>query len=161
MTDANLWQALIYWPLFLMAGIYLIFSNTLMRVLAKLPAAEGAKVMDSINRIIINPVFLTLFVGSGLASIYLIFNALLDNNLFLLAAAGVFFVGSTLVTILCNVPLNDKLAIAVVLVKEQSACSLQRDLENYWQSYLVKWSKWNWVRTVCSASSCFLLLLSF
>ena len=51
----------------LVAGILFIFSVCIMRALATLPPAHGIAAMQSINVIIINPWFLSVFVGTAAA----------------------------------------------------------------------------------------------
>ena len=48
----------------LMAGFFFAFSASVMKALARLPAAEGIAAMQSINVAVINPVFLGAFLGT-------------------------------------------------------------------------------------------------
>ena len=56
----------------LMAGLFVIFSNTVMRALDKLPVPQGMAAMNSINVTIINPLFLALFFGTAVLCVALI-----------------------------------------------------------------------------------------
>ncbi|PTR10630.1 hypothetical protein C8R32_101160 [Nitrosospira sp. Nsp5] len=47
----------------LMAGLFFVFSNSVMKVLARLHPESGIAAMQSINIVIINPLFLTVFLG--------------------------------------------------------------------------------------------------
>ena len=87
----------------IMIGIYFIFSNTVMPSL-KLHES-GSKVMIDINRIILNPMFMAIFLISGLGSLYFV----LSEEGLLRISGIIFFVGTTVVTIIKNVPLNDQL----------------------------------------------------
>jgi uncharacterized membrane protein len=60
----------------LMAGFFFAFSVCVMKALAKLPPAQGIAAMRSINVVVINPVFLTVFFGTGVACALGIFRAL-------------------------------------------------------------------------------------
>ena len=69
---------------------------------------------------------------------------------YLLVGSLLYLVGSILVTMICNVPLNDRLAA----VTPESA-----EGKTVWTHYLSVWTAWNHVRTVASlaAASCFIL----
>ncbi len=56
----------------LLAGIYFIFSNTVMPALAGMAITSAAEVMQRINRLILNPPFLVLFMGSAFTGLLLI-----------------------------------------------------------------------------------------
>jgi uncharacterized membrane protein len=51
----------------LMAGLFFVFSFSVMDAVAQMPASEGMKAMQLINRTILNPVFLSAFFGTALA----------------------------------------------------------------------------------------------
>ena len=55
----------------LMAGVFFIFSNTVMASLAQLPAAQGITAMQHINRDILNPLFFMVFLGTAATSLLL------------------------------------------------------------------------------------------
>ena len=105
---------------------------------------NGVHVMIEINRIILNPVFLGCFFISGVGSFCLFF-----ISTGLLAYAGiVFFVGTVVVTVAFNVPLNNKL-------KDSS----EHQKSAVWHEYLSKWVIWNHVRTLCGIFSSLLLCI--
>ena len=62
-------------------------------------------------------------------------------SVYLLAGSLFYLVGSILVTIVCNVPLNDRLAA----VSPDSAVG-----HTLWSEYLSTWTRWNHVRTFAS-----------
>jgi uncharacterized membrane protein len=104
---------------------------------------SGADVMAEINKVILNPVFLTAFMLSGVGSLYLVIIA--DG---LLAISGaVFLIGTTLVTMVKNVPLNNQLRDA------------GKERGQVWQHYLEKWVFWNHVRTVSAVISGLLIVM--
>lgn len=124
-------EALLQLSMIIMVGIYFIFSNSVMRVLST--QHNGADIMIEINRQILNPTFLLCFCLSSFAALY--FFAVHSG---LRSIAGlVFFTGTTLATVVFNVPLNNKL-------RDSSRSALS----NHWQVYLKKWVFWNHVRTV-------------
>ena len=73
----------------------------------------------------------------------LIWNKL--TALLVVAGALVYFVGMTVVTIACNVPLNNRLA---------ATDPTSSDAETIWTHYRVRWTMWNHVRTVASTLAC-------
>lgn len=133
----SLIQSTIVFTMIIMVGLYFIFSNTVMASLKNIP--NGADVMVEINQVILNPIFMSIFVVSGIGSAYL---AVFSQDA-LRWSGGIFFVGTTLVTMLKNVPLNNKLRDA----KEE------KQRANVWDEYLQKWVFWNHVRTVSAMVS--------
>ncbi len=124
-------EALLQLSMITMVGLYFIFSNTIVRTLTTLES--GALVMVEINKTILNPVFMGFFILSGIAGFY--FFVFTEG---LLAIAGlVFFIGTTLVTIIKNVPLNNRLLHAT-----------EQERDKIWQMYSKRWVFWNHVRTV-------------
>jgi uncharacterized membrane protein len=51
----------------LVAGVFFAFSTFVMKALARLPAPQGIAAMQSINVIVINPWFMTAFLGTAAA----------------------------------------------------------------------------------------------
>ena len=133
-------ELLIQLSVVIMAGLYFTFSNTVMAALAKFES--GADVMVEINQVILNPVFMVVFWGSGLGSLYWIIVA--EGPLFF--SGLTFFVGTTVVTMAKNVPLNNQLKDA----------GLER--EGVWRRYLERWVFWNHLRTLAGIASTLLLL---
>jgi len=98
----------------LVAGIFFAFSSFVMRALDRLPAAQGIAAMQSINVAVINPLFMTTFLGTGAACALLVALSLWDwhrpGSGFLLSGGLLYLVGTILVTIAFNVPRNEALA---------------------------------------------------
>lgn len=137
----QLFESLIQFSMIIMAGLYFIFSNTVMPSLGKFES--GADVMVQINKVILNPVFMAVFWISGLGSLHLVIVA--EGLLFI--SGLVFLVGTTLVTMVRNVPFNNQLKDAGTERKQ------------VWQRYLDKWVFWNHVRTVAATGSGLLLVV--
>ena len=141
----------------LIAGTFFIFSVPIMPAFRRLPAREGMAAMQSINVVIINPIFLGVFLGTGVVSAVLTIFALLRWELpssgFVVAGAALYLLGSLLVTMTLNVPLNDALA------KADPKTTAGHE---FWQNYLSAWTFWNHVRTIASlaASTGFILVLT-
>ncbi|KQU72919.1 hypothetical protein ASC75_04415 [Aminobacter sp. DSM 101952] len=134
------------------AGLFLIFSNTIMASFARLPAAQGIAAMQSINVTIINPLFMTVFMGMVALSLALGAKAIIGwteaGSAWLLAGGLAYVLGCFLVTMVFNVPLNDALAAADPASADGAAL---------WARYLQEWLPWNHVRTV----ACLVSLASF
>jgi len=129
----------------LMAGVFFIFSNTVMSALARLQPPQGIAAMQSINRTILNPLFFVAFLGTAATSILLAISLLWrwqqPGAVYLLAGSLLYLVGAILVTIVFNVPMNEDLET----VEPESV-----EAANLWTRYLTNWTAWNHVRTVAS-----------
>nr|WP_242025372.1 anthrone oxygenase family protein [Leptolyngbya sp. FACHB-36] len=99
----------------LIAGVFFAFSAFVMNALARLQPAQGIAAMQSINITVINPLFMTAFLGTAAACLVLSVFSLLrwhqPGSAYLLVGSLLYFIGTLLVTIVLNVPLNDALAI--------------------------------------------------
>lgn len=140
----------------LMAGVFFAFSVFVMGALARLPAPQGIAAMQSINIVVINPLFLGVLFGTGalgLALALLSLAAGAASGLWLISGAVLYVGGTILVTMFGNVPLNNALARADAASAAGAAL---------WQRYLVRWTAWNHVRTVSgiAATAAFALALS-
>lgn len=139
----------------LVAGIFFAFSTFVMKALAQQPPAQGIAAMQSINITVINPLFMLTFLGTGVVCILLAVFSLLKwqqpGAAYLLIGSLLYLVGTVLVTIGFNVPLNDALAI----VKPDSA-----EGANLWSGYLTNWTFWNHVRTAAALAAAALFTLA-
>ncbi|PTY02118.1 hypothetical protein DB347_24665 [Opitutaceae bacterium EW11] len=127
----------------LIAGTFFAFSCFIMRALAKLPASQGIAAMQSINVVVLNPIFLGVFLGTGVLCAGLAVHAALSwshAGAGWLLAGGLFYLaGDIVVTGACNVPRNDMLAR--LDPQSETAAAL-------WGDYIGGWTAWNHVRTV-------------
>lgn len=130
----------------LMAGLFFAFSVSVMRALASRPSAEGIAAMQAINRAILNPVFLVVFMGTAIASVATLFS----GNAWLLAGGALYLAGGFGVTALFNVPRNNALARASAEDPESA---------RLWADYLTTWTAWNHVRTAASLAALALLII--
>lgn len=100
----------------LVAGVFFAFSTFVMSALARLQPREGIIAMQSIDITVINPLFMVALFGTGLACLFLAIASLSKwhqpSAVYLLLGSLLYLVGTVLVTIVFNVPLNDALAIA-------------------------------------------------
>jgi uncharacterized membrane protein len=140
----------------LIAGVFFAFSTFVMPALARLQPTQGIAAMQSINITAINPLFMLALFGTAVASLLLGISAFLKwhrpDTIYFLMGSFLYLVGTMLVTILANVPLNNALAIANPSGTEGA---------KLWASYLTTWTFWNHVRTVAAiaASALFTIAL--
>jgi uncharacterized membrane protein len=130
----------------LVGGVFFAFSAFVMKALADLPAATGVAAMQRINVVVLNPLFLGLFVGTALLALACIGMAALawgSTRSWLLFAAGLSYtLGAFGVTVAFNVPRNERLARLAPDSPELLA---------YWPVYVRAWLAWNHVRTLASS----------
>lgn len=134
----------------MMAGIYFIFSNTVMPALAAMAKAPAAEAMQLINRIILNPLFFILFMGSALASVVIVTITLFgagNSSGYIGLCAALLLITTFISTMAFNVPLNNKLDEADLNTEVA---------KEIWAHYLDKWVKWNHFRTLLSFVSAIL-----
>lgn len=135
----------------LVGGVFLAFSSFVMKALGALPAQQGVAAMQRINVVVLNPVFLGVFVGTALLAGIGAAGALLSwgspKSVLMLVAGLSYVIGSFGVTVAFNVPRNERLARSPAESPEAAA---------YWPTYVREWLFWNHVRTVASvvAAAC-------
>ena len=116
-----------------------------MRALACLQSARGIEAMQSINRTVINPWFLGVFLGTAAVCILLAGTALWrwqqPGAVYLLAGSLLYLNGTVLVTIVFNVPMNNAL---------ENVDPASNDAAGQGASYLTRWTAWNHVRTAAA-----------
>lgn len=135
----------------LISGIFFAFSVFIMAALARMPNSEGIRAMQYINKTVITPLFLIPFMGTALLSLFLIVGYVwIDQVQIDQLLGGLFyFFGTFGVTMVFNVPLNEKLA---------SMDSESPEAVSFWEGYLKRWTLWNHVRTCAGMFALFLLI---
>src|SRR5262245_13089111 len=132
----------------LISGVFFAFSSFVMKALARIPPPQGIAAMQSINAVVINPIFLGVFVGTALACLVLAASSLFTwhkpGAVYLLAGGLLYLVGTFLVTRVFHIPQNDALA-AVDPASAEGA--------RLWAGYLVRWTVWNHVRTAAALAA--------
>ena len=139
----------------LVAGIFFAFSSFIMQALARLPPAHGIAAMQSINVAVINPLFLTVFLGTAVACVCATIASFVRDAAgagFVLAGAMLYVVGTLLVTMRCNVPRNDLLARVDPESMEGASA---------WVGYVASWTAWNHVRTAAAFAASVMLIVAF
>lgn len=131
----------------LIGGVFFAFSAFVMQALAQLPPGQGVAAMQRINVVVLNPLFLGVFLGTALLAIAGFILAFLPwsapRSLLMVAAAALYVVGCFGVTVAFNVPRNERLA----------RLADTPDALAYWPAYVREWTRWNHVRTVASILS--------
>jgi uncharacterized membrane protein len=131
-----------------MGGVFFAFSTFVMKALGVLRPAEGIRAMQSINRVVLNPLFLGVFQGTALLCLAL--GVLGWSSPFRLTGALLYLIGTFGVTIFGNVPWNERLKRVDSEGQEGAAL---------WESYLIVWTRWNHARTVAALGACALFFL--
>ena len=136
-----------------MAGVYFAFSAFVMRSLDAIEAPAGMVAMQSINRIIVQSSFLPIFFASTAACAVLAVLALLDLSapgaLWAFIGSALYIVGMFIVTLVGNVPLNNRL---------EATAPDGADGAEMWALYMHKWTVWNHIRTIACSVSLMLLI---
>jgi uncharacterized membrane protein len=132
----------------LIAGTFFAFSTFVLKALAKISAPSGIAAMQSINIVVINPLFLGVFMGTAVACVVSISGAALRwqklGSGWLVIGALLYLVGTFAVTVVGNVPLNTSLA---TLSPTDPASQSQ------WSAYVSRWGMWNHVRTLAAMAA--------
>ena len=138
----------------LVSGVFLTFSDFVMKSLAAANPAGGIESMQIINRKVFKTVFMALLLGMSALSPLLIGAAFLWLNgpaaTWVIAGGTIYFIGVFIVSLAFNVPMNKVLD----KMHHQSAPAA-----TYWfETYVPRWSFWNYVRAITAALAaiCFL-----
>ena len=132
----------------LIAGAFFAFSSFVMGALGKLPPSGGIAAMQSINVVVINPIFLGVLFGTAALALFLGFGAIRHlgdrRAILIVVGAGLYVIGTVMVTMAFNVPLNNALA-AVDPASDTGAA--------VWADYLRTWTHWNRVRGLAALAA--------
>jgi uncharacterized membrane protein len=134
----------------LMAGVFYAFSVSVMRGLDAIDACQAIRAMQSINRKILNPLFLATFTlapvfAAVTGGLLLWLGETWAAVIFFLAAAT-YVLGAIVPTATVNVPLNNALDAATVSDDANEAARL-------WSDYSTRWTQWNTLRAaICTVS---------
>ena len=138
----------------LMAGVFFAFSTLVMDGLARLDPRHATEAMQSINVAAVQSIFIAGFMGTALLCLITGIAAFVHRqqpgSMLILAGCAAYLIGSMLVTMICNVPLNDALA---------AAHTPDTSTDALWRQYLSTWTAWNHVRTVSSTAAMVLLIV--
>jgi uncharacterized membrane protein len=129
----------------LMAGVFALYTNAIMPGLRVTDDRTFVGSFQSIDRAIINPLFMATFVGALLFSVVSAVLHLPDGERSVLpwtVAAAVLYLVVFVSTIAVNVPLNDGLKAAG---DPDEIADLRQVRERFNEA---KWARWNLMRTV-------------
>lgn len=137
----------------LLAGVFFGFSVAVNGGLHRLKAGEYVRAMQSINKVIVNPLFMLSFIGPALLLPVAAF-LYRDSDAFwlLTAASTLYIIGVFGVTSGGNVPLNDKLA--KVFSNDSQAAEAAR------LAFEKPWNLLHTVRTVCAVVATVLIFVA-
>ena len=97
----------------LVAGVFLTFSDFVMRSLAATQAAGGIEAMQHINRKVFRTLFMVLLIGMAIVSPLMAAAAFWQvsgpASAWIIAAAVTYVIGTFGVTVVFNVPMNERL----------------------------------------------------
>ena len=131
-------------------GLFFAFSTFIMRAFDRIPPASAIAAMNAINTAIINPLFLIAFFGTALITVILAGLAAISpggtDALLTSVGTAAYILGTILVTMTRNVPLNNALA----KVDPETVA----DPASAWSDYRVPWTRWNHLRTVSCLVAC-------
>lgn len=136
----------------LVAGIFLAFSDFVMRSLGAISAAQAITAMQSINVVVYRSVFMVgLFALTAVSLMFIGFGVFGAGSGLIIASGVIYLVAVMGVTGFGNVPLNNKLAV----VDPEAPSSVE-----VWAHYLKVWVRWNHLRTVGSSLAALLMTLA-
>ena len=138
----------------LLGGVFLAFSDFIMRALGQTGGAGGVEAMQQINREVFRWAFMTLFLGmAAVSALVVLYSALTLSGApgrLILLGGLVYLLGCFAVTVVFNVPMNEKLAAM--------SLSAEATLDYWTATYLPRWTFWNTVRTLACAAAAALML---
>lgn len=139
----------------LSAGLCFTWTNAITPGIGRLDDIGYLQAFQHMNRTIINPLFLLVFLTPFLFSGIGAFLFRLQSNLFwlLVAATIIYFIGLVLVTMIGNVPLNE------ILDKTDLNISLE-NAQNLREQFETKWNNLHLIRTISTTVSFSLLILT-
>jgi len=138
----------------LVGGVFLAFSDFIMRSLSLTGGVGGVEAMQVINREVFRWVFMALFLGMAALSLvvsgYGAVNLTHPSGALILLAGLAYLIGCFAVTVFFNVPMNEALD-SMDLTSEATRA--------YWTgTYLPRWSFWNTSRALACGLSAAMLL---
>tara|TARA_R110000823_G_scaffold24462_4_gene72700 strand:+ start:346 stop:837 length:492 start_codon:yes stop_codon:yes gene_type:complete len=139
----------------LVAGVFLTFSDFVMRSLDHTARSGGIEAMQVINREVFRTLFMVLLIGMAFVSPVLMALAMWQLSgaaqMLVLSGGALYLVLVFGVTVAGNVPLNTRL---------EALSPTSPDAGPFWSTtFYPRWTRFNHIRTVgaAAASLCFLL----
>ena len=136
-------------------GVFFAFSTFVMGALGRLPAQQGIAAMQSINRVAVTPLFMTALFGTAVLCLGLaVWTVVAPEGrraALVVGAGALYLIGTIGVTIVANVPLNNRLE---ALRPEDGAAPHE------WDRFVSRWTAWNHVRGITSLGAAALLTIA-
>ena len=141
----------------LIGGVFFSFAAFMLKAISRLPVPQAIAAMQSITRAIKNSLFLAVFfataVLAGVLGLAALVNWSRPGSAYLLLGSFLFLGFPFGVTLLKNVPLNNRLATA----KPESV-----EGASYWREFHARWTLWNhlrWLGAVAATTSLLVALV--
>lgn len=132
----------------LLAGLFYGFQCSVINGLGALANKEYLLGFQSINSEIQNPVFFLCFIGNMIilpVAAYLFYKiGSTGISTFLIIASVIYTIGVFGITVICNVPLNERLAGFDIHAASGSQLNEMRI------QFEASWNKWHQIRTIAS-----------
>lgn len=141
----------------LTAGLCFTWGNAVTPGIGRLDDLGYLHAFQQMNRAILNPLFIIIFMGPTITHIANVFLFKSGNtSLFwiVVAAAALYLIGLVLMTVIGNVPLNEMIDKVDLLSASSEELS---DLRNKFE---VKWNQFHRIRTITTSISFALLIIS-
>lgn len=140
----------------LIAGFFFSYSVSVSLGLGKLSDKEFLNAMQNINKEVQNPIFFICFFGAlSMLFITCFLHSYQNSFTFLIVATLVYLLGVFFVTVLVNVPLNNKLDLFDISNSTEITAKQMRS------AFEKRWNFYNNIRTVASILSLLFVILAF
>lgn len=139
-------------------GVFFAFSSFVMKGLARLHPAQAIAAMQSINVAAVTPAFMTALCGTAVGCVIVTAWAMVEWHAsvgpYLLAAGGLYLLGTLGLTIVVHVPRNNRLAT----IRPDRAGRAEATLA--WSGFLSEWTAFNHVRAATAFAAGLALILA-
>jgi uncharacterized membrane protein len=140
----------------LLAGIFFTWTNAVTPGIGHLDDINYLRAFQNMNRSIVNPLFLIVFLGPVLLSFVTVYLYKSNHHYILwllLLAAIIYLIGVFLITIMGNIPLNN------LLDKTDLTNITLEDAKSLRDQFEIKWNFLHLIRTITATLSFLLLII--
>jgi uncharacterized membrane protein len=131
----------------LMAGVFGLYANTIMRGLGRTDDRTFVGAFQAIDRAIINPLFLSTFFAALIVTGAAVVLHLGEDVLAWIVVAFVLYLTGLVITFAVNVPLNDAIKAAGEPDALEDVAGVRARFDE------ARWSRWNLVRALVTLAS--------
>lgn len=136
-------------------GVFFAFSSFVMKGLGGLQPAQAIAAMQSINVAAVTPAFMTALFGTAIGCVTVAAWAIVEWHAsvgpYLLAAGGLYLLGTLGLTIVVHVPRNNRLA---TIRPDRAEATLA------WPAFSSEWTAFNHVRATTALAASLALMLA-